>query len=195
MKSILVAGILALSAANASAQDWTGAYGVLAVSDGSGTSKTFSSGVLSSSFDISGHGVSLAYGYNVQNGALVYGGELAYDFGKTYFDGLPDTDNYDGMLDLKGRVGYASGKFVVYGVLGYSRSQSNYSLVTIDDPIAISGMSYGIGGDLAIGERVFVGLEYLRRNLEIGQGGIGGFPDDSEETDLKTISLRLGMRF
>lgn len=46
-----------------------------------------------------------------------------------------------------------------------------------------------------LSERLFAGVEVQRRELEIDKGEIGGFPENRDEYDLQTVTLRLGMRF
>jgi opacity protein-like surface antigen len=191
MKSLLTVAVITLTAP-AVAQDWSGFYGVVGLGGVSGAGDQFDSGALTDQYDAEGTQVSLGVGYNVQNGALVYGGEFSYSMGKITFPGFDDRNFIDGIIDLKGRVGYATGKLLIYGTLGYTMADQDF----LDAPAAdADGFSYGIGVDMMVSDRLFAGLEYLRRNLDVEEGDIVGFPDFSYENELDTISLRVGMRF
>jgi outer membrane immunogenic protein len=64
-------------------------------------------------------------GYNVQNGAFVLGGELRYlhvNGFENILAGFGVVAFASDVTDLRGRVGYAMGNFMVYGALGYSWS-------------------------------------------------------------------------
>lgn len=187
---------MTLSGAAAQAQDWSGADGALSFSNFAEEQDYLTNGVLNYSSGYDGHTTGLALGHNMQSGAFVYGAELAYGFGKIHYDGLPSENYLDGVLDLKLRAGYAAGKVLVYGVLGYSRSDRYLAPDVPDQPIMSEGISYGFGADVRVTDRVFVGLEYLARNLDTEEGALGGlFPNQSFEGNPHTLSLRVGFKF
>lgn len=123
-------------------------------------------------------------GYNIQNGNLVYGGELRY----LAFDGVEsEIDDFEltRTVDLRGRVGLAAGNALFYGALGYS-------WVQMDDAgtdISLDGMNYGLGAEYNVTESLFLGVDLTRRDVSGSEGGI------SYEGDVDTATLRVGFRF
>lgn len=173
----LSAALLAAPAARA--QDWSGAYVGLGVSSTGGAQEN-SGGF---QFPAEGTPVSLFGGYNWQNGNLVFGGELALHNNDITLTGFP-TISYNRLTDLKARVGYASGRALFYGVLGYSWAEYQNGPAFFDD---LDGMSYGIGAEFLVSEHVFAGIEYLQRDLDHTDVGV--------TTGLDTFTLRVGMKF
>ena len=180
------------------AEDWSGAYGALGVSSINGGVQDFSNGAPSSSSDLDGDLTTLAVGYNLQKGSLVYGGEIAFSSGNTTFPdfpSFPDGNFLDGMIDLKGRVGYAAGKMLWYGTIGYSRTDRTFAGPVTNDPIKLDGMSFGLGVDVMISDRLTAGLEFQQRNLSNDEGEIGGYPAISNDYEVRTVGVRIGYRF
>ncbi|WP_071675222.1 outer membrane protein [Nioella nitratireducens] len=130
-------------------------------------------------------------GYNYQNGALVYGGELGlHSFNDTYVvPGVGNDDTIDTAVDLRGRVGYAVGRSLIYGAAGYS--WADMSINGGADGASLTGPSLGIGVDYMVTDNVFLGLDYTRRFLE-GDNDLNTFSIDS---NVDTVSLRAGFRF
>jgi opacity protein-like surface antigen len=174
-------------AAPAAAYDWSGPYVGLAYGTASGS---LDYDVPPLSYDLeTGNVTSFFAGYQMQSGAMVYGGEFAISNGNDiYPTGFPD-ENVDQILDLKGKVGYATNRALFYGVLGYS--QLDYEIPVLDDSISTSGISYGVGVDFAATDMFIVGLEYLARNTD----GDSFFVGQTADIDVDTVSLRLGLSF
>jgi outer membrane immunogenic protein len=194
MKTLLISVAIVFAPAVAGAQDWSGMYGVLEAANASGVQEEF--GVIVGPDDLDGQLASLGFGYNTQRGNWVFGGELAVSTGKVDVVGLSSGNYLDGFIDVRGRVGYAIGKVLMYGTLGYGTADRYFGnpLVT-NEPISASGMSYGVGIDVLISNRFFAGIEYQHRNLDIGAGELAGFPTSSYEHDVKTVGLRIGIKF
>jgi outer membrane immunogenic protein len=196
--SALIAGALVLGAGYASAQglEWTGAYGGVSMATNSGEHEYDNSGTVD--YDLEGPAFGAFGGYLWGNGAVVYGAEAALTFGGVY-EVDPETDTtykdeyeYDQFIDVKGRVGYAAGDFLVYGALGMSwtRFQSNIGGKG-SETINTSGMVYGIGADYRIADRYFAGAEVLRRTYDFYDAG----QDVDIDAEMDTFTLRVGMRF
>ena len=126
-------------------------------------------------------------GYNFQSGSFVYGGELAISSG-----GLPSINNinifYDAVFDLKARAGYSFGRAMVYGVVGGSYSNLNWGALEFPT----SGFSYGAGAEYMFNEHLFVGAEYLVRDLS-GSHDEGAPVETSNTT--QSAQLRVGWHF
>lgn len=129
-------------------------------------------------------------GYLFQKGNLVYGAELSYGPGAaTSVAGTSDPNEIGKILDLKGRLGFGANRFLVYGLLGYSRGELDPNTGTPADEVTFDGVSYGIGVDYAVSKNFRIGAEYLSRNLD---GTIGS---TNYDTDLNSLSLRASYRF
>lgn len=199
MKLTLHAAVLiALSGftQSATAQDWAGMYGALSAADVSGDMDLKFQDNLFDSTSETGQLGSLALGYNFQSGNFVYGGEIAFWSGKVrHEDYLPE--NYlNGLWDIKGRVGYASGRILYFGTLGYSRANTYYSNpIVTNEPVGADGLSVGVGIDYLVSDRVFVGLEAQQRYLRVPEDALEGAPGWNYDHDLRTVGLRLGFKF
>lgn len=177
----------------AASHDWSGFYGGLSYGKASGATNFYSSpGVFSNGpWDVEGNLPGLFAGMNFQRGNLVYGAELSAMFGEVR--GTPDgfeEQQYEDVIDLKARAGYAFGSALVYGTLGYSKSK----FAEDGDPLqSMSGLGYGIGVDYAVGERFMVGAEYYARDLN---GTLDyAAPFELDDSGFDTLTLRVGMQF
>jgi outer membrane immunogenic protein len=173
------------------AMDWSGAYVGLGYGSVTGDvdfdptpDQEMNNGTLTQLFG----------GYQIQRGALVYGGEIAFGSGSD--TALPCCVGFsevsDQMIDLKGRVGYATGSLLVYGVLGYSMGEYDNIIGTPGEQWDISGLNYGIGVDYAFTNNWIVGAEYLVRDLD------GDDPAGSAQTvqvNYDSISIRFAYKF
>ena len=121
---------------------------------------------------------------------FVLGGEVAYTAGPTTLE--VDGDTYSDFFDLKGRIGYAMNRVMVYGVVGWSTATRNET--TTATATSGSGFSYGAGVDVLVTDRIFVGAEYLVRQLngDYDQFYYSGY---AFENASRAISLRAGFSF
>jgi outer membrane immunogenic protein len=186
MKVVLTSvAALALSGTVAFAQDgsaWDGAYGGITGSSHSGDMLYDDGGA----FDLDGNSVGLIVGYNLSNGPLVYGGELSYSDGDVEEVGNPGF-LFTSFLDFKARVGYSAGNALIYGTVGATASRWTES----DESFGGRGFLYGIGVDYLVSPTIFLGGEYVIRDIENDWNTDG----DTLDADLGTLSLRLGMKF
>lgn len=187
----MFAGAVTTGAALAQSADWTGVYVGATYGATSDNDDQFNGGVLVRGLDYDGHGLGLFAGFNSQRGNLVYGAELGVAPYTT-----DDPANHIGAreryIDIKGRLGYATGKALVYGVLGFSTATTIESPGNVD--IGTSGMNYGLGVDYQVTDRFFMGVEMLQRNLD-GDYTSSGFPGWTFDTRSQSLSLRGGFRF
>lgn len=167
------------------AHDWSGGYVGLGYSRISGDMVYSSSPTVLDFEDSSSP--SIFAGYLAQRGTLVYGGELAYTNGDgSTTVGFPSEGLAD-IIDLKGRIGFATHRTLFYGVLGYSTIDYNEGAAENGS----SGFSYGLGVDFAATDRIVAGIEYLARKTE-GNTFTSGLTRDLE---IDTLSLRVGLSF
>lgn len=122
-------------------------------------------------------------GYNVQNGSMIYGGEIRM----LHFIGVEDAGfEFEDVIDLRARLGFAaSDALMFYGALGYSTSNAVAGGVQTD----LTGFNYGAGVEYNVTERWFVGADVTGRQLE------GETPAFSYDGTLNTATLRVGFRF
>lgn len=164
----------------ASVVSWAGFYaGGLA---GMGTGKVGNAGEMDSdlpSFDVTRYGAFAGYNYAFGNG-LVAGAEIAYSMGDWAQDGTTTT-----YLDLKGRIGFELDRALIYVSGGYTLGTLTYEDETFRDG---AGWNAGVGIDYLVTDGVFLGIEYLYRDVTDYDGGLG---EDQEGT----ILARVGIKF
>lgn len=180
-------GLLApLGAFAQDASQWAGFNGGFLASVPSGT-QSFTPG---GTFDITGDGIGIFAGYLLANGAWAYGGEISYsstDYIQKQIGGaeleFPEY-NYNHTLDLKARLGYAVERAMLYGVVGYGFSE--WQEGNLAELYNVEGAIFGLGVDYLVSDRVFLGGEILRREMDA---------NPIFNADVTTFSLRVGMKF
>lgn len=182
----------AAATAPAAALDWSGAYGGLTYGRTSGDFFSIVPTPFTYDYD-NGRALGGFLGYNFQRGNLVYGAELAYASVSDMVLGAPGLggdDTVDNLLDLRARLGVAAGRALIYGAVGYSRAGTTVNGV---DSVDLSGPSLGLGVDYMVSQRMFVGLDYTRRDLSgTDDNPLNTFDIDSK---ISTVTLRLGLTF
>lgn len=169
----------------ASQNDWRGFYagGMIGFNSGDYAYESGAGGAA-----LEGQTFGAFAGYNVQFDAFVLGGELSYAGGSVH-DVRPGLEitNYSDVLDIKARAGYSLGSTLVYGFAGYSNATWDNFGNTVT---AATGMNYGAGIDILISESMFVGVEYITRDMtsDLGNG-------NSQIGTLSTFNVRVGVNF
>ncbi len=109
-----------------------------------------------------GYGGFIGYNY-VMDGGFMIGGEVA---GSIFnFDPTSGATGVDGtMFDAKLRVGFEMDRALVYASGGYSMLSGDY-LSTPATPIEGTGWNVGAGIDYLVTDSVFVGAEYVYRDI------------------------------
>lgn len=167
--------------------DWAGAYAGLQYGR---TGANYADDSTAQYFDFSdGTAAGGLLGYNMQRGAIVYGAEIGYSSvsGSSLILGGGD-DTLDSLMDLRVRLGYATGRTLIYGALGYSKAET---VINGTSSVTLTGASFGVGLDALVTERVFLGLDYSRRELS-GSDDLSIYNFDST---IDTVGLRLGLKF
>jgi len=142
--------------------------------------------------DIDSSNIGVFAGYNFQNNALVFGGELAYAMGDydttdpSIMTHIPGFAGDVTVLDLKARVGFAlSSSAMVYGFGGYTAAQIDNSGTVAD----FAGLNYGAGAAFQLNNGIFFGLEYIARDLD------GSGIADGETLTADAVEARIGWQF
>jgi outer membrane immunogenic protein len=130
-------------------------------------------------------------GYNFQNGSMVYGGELRMlhmNELQTFIGaGAPVLGaEIESVTDLRGRVGYAMGDFMIYGAAGLSWTSDFF---TLGASPSLNGHNLGLGVEYNVTDNLFVGADYTTRQMDGESGGV------DFDADLNTFTVRAGFRF
>lgn len=178
----------ALSATPApSSRDWSGPYVGLTLGSASGD---LTLSPRPQVYDVtSGTYTAIHAGYLFQRGRTVLGAELSY--GTADNAGLEGvaTSEFRRILDLKARIGFATGNVLIYGLVGRSE------VLLYDNPtndFDMQGTSYGLGAEVALSERLTVGAEYVTREVS-GTASVLSFLE--ADTTFDTFSLRASLSF
>lgn len=175
--------------------DWTGAYIGLQASAVDGTNSLDTGEDV---FDFSGGLYGVHVGYDYDFGRFVLGGEFQYDQGSVGSDLTPAFGGGDAGIDLdwvarlKLRAGYDLGRTLIYATGGASRASASTSPGFVGkDPGQMDGTFLGAGISFQITDQFTAGAEVLADRF-------GDFENSTltdTETDLTSISLRVGYRF
>lgn len=173
--------------------NWSGFYagGLIGFTSGSHDYHNVGDPIPTLEWDIGGTSYGGFAGYNIQRNRLVFGGEVAVTTGNVQIAGgfFPDYA-YDLNVDLKARAGFAVGRALIFGEVGYGIAHWGDDLAVEDTDL--SGIIFGIGVDYAITDRIFVGIEYISRGLS----GIDNIDPTTEiKTSQQTIQGRIGISF
>lgn len=145
------------------------------------------------SFDATTYGVMA--GYNFQDDHIVYGGELDIQMGNASTSvpaGIANNNPFaldfdiDYLVDLRGRLGYAMDNVLVYAAGGLTAAK----ISTAGGGFTGSGWNAGAGVDFGLTDDVFLGGEYVYRNLS-GEDSIGTPYDLTGHS----FQARIGYRF
>ncbi|GLS20797.1 porin [Labrys miyagiensis] len=107
-------------------------------------------------------------GYNFQMGNIVFGptADLSYSFmdGKGTPGALPRTrSNVDMVGSVRGRLGYAFDRILIYGTGGYAFANLEIkNAVAGSDSATLSGWTAGLGAEYLWGEHATLRVEYRR---------------------------------
>ena len=121
-------------------------------------------------------------GYNYQfDGGFVLGGEVAGSTGELEYDGVGTLEPT--YFDLKARAGYGIDRALVY-------VSGGYTFASFDGRDEGGGFNVGAGVDFLVTDNVFVGAEYIYRDLEDTVADPAAWEDQ-----FGTIPARVGFKF
>jgi opacity protein-like surface antigen len=156
-RSILVAA-LALGGTALQAQDWDGFYAGMSL----GTANvTFDyHGGSPDATDTASPVVAFFGGYNYDTGSnIIIGGEVSVANAR-FREGTLSTDL---MWEVRGRAGYALGKFLPYASFGVAKT--DYGLDG-ENHLRRRGVTYGIGAEMMVSDSLSLQLDYSRIRIE-----------------------------
>lgn len=130
-------------------------------------------------------------GYQVQNGALVYGGELAISQANDNGISLIGIEGLDTTaIDIKGRLGYVlNEKVMAYGTAGFSRFSTDLEALGTDVTLETDGFIVGAGIDYLATDNIVLGAEFTNRQVD------GSIEDVDVEFDVNSLSVRASYKF
>jgi opacity protein-like surface antigen len=164
---------------------WSGSYCGLSYSSAGGT-LSYSFG---SPYDyVDETAIGGFCGNNWQRSNLVYGGELNVTGGSLGHDDINVVGELGTRIELRTRVGYALGDALVYGFLGYGRSEITWG-GNAPGEYGVAGGTYGLGVDYMVTDSMFASFEVS--NLELK----GTVTTGIVTHDINVISLRIGWKF
>lgn len=169
---------------------WAGGYVGLHAGYGWGEGDAEAGGV-SGTIDFDGGRFGGFAGYNVDLGSsLIVGieGDLGYDWNERE-DG---TETFGSNLQgaIRGRVGYAVDRALVYAAGGWAASQFSYDDTGVSIDETMNGWTIGAGVDYAINDRLFARAEY--RYNDYGSADIGAVNIDFTQ---HVVQAGLGLKF
>ncbi|MGF9563455.1 outer membrane protein [Neorhizobium sp. JUb45] len=179
-------------AVDAPAFTWAGAYA--GVQGGAGwLDGTFGlAGVGSAKQDFDGGVVGGFVGYNWQfSNGFVAGieGDLDYNFNEESAAGIDIGTDWAGSV--RGRVGYAFDRALVYGAAGWTFTNGYVKGAGIDENEVFNGWTVGAGVDFAVTDNLFVRGEY--RYNDFGDKDI--VPGLNADLDQSVVKVGLGVKF
>lgn len=129
-------------------------------------------------------------GYRRQFNSIVVGGELDYVGGDTDLTsstpGFAAVGTSTAMARVGAEVGYAAGRFLPYGTLGFARFTYRD---TASGDVSSNGTFFGVGLDYQTGANTSLGVEILQQ----------GFSDfdtiPTLNTDVTTIGVNFAIRY
>lgn len=176
----------------ASVYDWSGAYVGLQAGYGWADADVtiFTNPAFVGSFDLDGGFVGGLAGYNFQSGNFVYG--IEGDINKSWIE--LDEEDADGEIDwfgsVRGRVGYAWDRTLLFGTAGiaFAHGEMSSALVGIDDDVSFTGWTAGLGAEHAFTDNWLGRAEY--RYYDFGTEDI-----TRGEVDLTMHTVSVGIAY
>lgn len=184
---VLAAG---LAAGTAQAQDWAGFYAGMSVT--SGDSELDFTGLPSPYTGDDGAAIGIFAGYNyVLPSNMVLGGELSYtDLDTAEF---PPVSPYygEGLLQARGRIGYAAGTVMPYFALGLAKADVG---IVGGPSTSETGYSLGLGAEMLVGSNMSFRAEYTRVQFDaVGENVF--FPPDFADFTYETLTIGAAWHF
>jgi outer membrane immunogenic protein len=217
--SAVAAVALAATATSASAgykaEPWTGFYLGLQLGGASGDSDVSYPNFAASTNNTNFSGVvgGGQLGFNKQFGGLVLGAEVSLTNGprgsdRTLAGGETQNIDISPVVQVVGRVGYAFGPTLVYGLGGYAagnvdeRLQNNASTNAVFDKQWHDGWVAGAGIEHLFHPNVVIGLEYRHVSLDdkvhAGNNNFGGdvaSRNHRVDAEYDVITARISVKF
>lgn len=181
--------------------DWSGAYVGVQLGYGWADIDRINTGGFANSFDADGFLGGIHVGANFQSGAWVYGleGDIEYsgiDGDDAGVGGTVDTIDINWMGSLRGRVGYAWDRLLIYGTAGlaFADVEADAGGLVSDSQTHI-GWTVGAGAEYAFTDNWTTRLEY--RYVDLGDQDYALAPPAVLDAnyDIKVHTVRVGLTY
>ncbi|MGQ4273298.1 outer membrane protein [Terrihabitans sp. B22-R8] len=179
--------------------DWTGAYAGVNAGYSLGEFGTFTPAEGSDSF--SGNGVlgGFQIGYNRQLGSVVIGVEgdvqaSGIDGSTSFPAGATTESQLSWFSTVRGRVGYAFDRTLVYGTAGGAVAGLETEAGGVSDDQTAWGLAAGAGVERALTDKLTLKAEYLYLDLQ-DKGVDTGVPDQNSEWDGHVMRFGANFKF
>lgn len=162
-------------------------------------------------YDLDGVSGGVKAGFNFQSGRIVYGAEADFewtDITGGFIDRIENigqgVDHYDWQASIRGRLGVAFDRVLVYGTAGvsFARIENIYTLVpfAISEPIedVRTGWTAGGGVEYAVTENVVAGIDYRYTEFDrFSNVSVSAFPGltGTQQPTSHGLRLSLGYKF
>ncbi|MGE7367759.1 outer membrane protein [Neorhizobium sp. NPDC001467] len=171
---------------------WTGAY--VGIQGGAGwlEGKADFFGIVDASRDFDGGVIGGFAGYNWQfSNGFVAGieGDFDYNFNEERILGADMGTDWSGTV--RGRLGYAFDRFMVYGAAGWTMTNGYVKFLGREESETFSGWTAAAGVDYAVTDKIFVRGEY--RHNDFGDKDI--IRGVNVALDQDVVKVGLGVKF
>jgi outer membrane immunogenic protein len=177
---------------------WTGGY--VGIQGGYGwTHAKFSQGPFFDKENFNGGLLGAHAGYNFQNGSFVYGieGDISYNWNSKDIDGLGGLNvGTDWQGTLRGRVGYAVDRTLLYGTGGvaFTNGFIKIPFLGLKRTETFTGFTVGAGVEHAFTDNWTARLEY--RYIDFGKKDVGGmFTGLDAKLKQQSVLVGVGYKF
>lgn len=164
---------------------WAGVYGGVQLGYGWGDTGTL---------DTNGFLGGVTLGANWQQDAFVFGAEADIAYSGIGDSRLVDRYDLDWIGTIRGRIGYAFDRFMVFGTGGVAWTSAEYALRAAGSDSAFHvGWTLGLGAEAAVTDRVSVRVDYL--HLHFGDEYYSVGPGLMIEPSANLLRVGLNYRF
>lgn len=151
------------------------------------------------SFDADGGFVGVHGGFNYQTGSMVFGIEA--DANKSWIDEdfaigpVVANGELDWFGSVRGRLGYAMGRTLLFGTAGVAFASANASVLTFEQDLNYTGWTAGLGAEHAITDNLTLRAEY--RYYDFGDDNFTAIPgiNANSEITMSTVLVGASLKF
>lgn len=169
---------------------WNGAYlGVLGGYGWGNGDGSFGGATASDDFDGGRLGAFVGYNWAMSSGFVVgLEGDVNYDWNENDYAGIDVGTDWSGSV--RGRVGYAWDRTLLYAAGGWTATNGNIKGPGVDESETLNGWTLGAGVDYAFTDNMFARVEY--RYNDFGSKNIGGIDADFDQ---HVVNVGLAVKF
>lgn len=193
------AAVVVATSTSASAQDWSGAYAGISLSQHSGENTDYIDGVEAPSpgftypLKRNGNMVGFYGGYRIQSGALVFGPEISFKSGDLTYEVAPK-NKIPTLSSVALKAGYAMGDVLVSLGAGYFSGSISPTTVETFGKADFVGTEYSIGIDYLVTENMTLGLVASNRSFDGATYALSTIDFETRGNET-SFELRLGYNF